>query len=268
MMSRSHAELRIGNIGIPRLKMILAVILAFAAVGNVYGQQSAPTALSETSHASLEQELRAKDQALLDQTSPRDRPMWDATLAPGAVTLDENGQMLSRADMLDGLADRPPSISVHTVMTDYRLQRWGDMATVIHTDAETETFHGQVLHSVYLTTETWKQMRDGWRVVLIHIFAAPKDPPSIALPARELLQYSGRYRAAADLVYDIKLVNGTLVGAREGKPGVLLLAEVTDVLFVKGQPRTRKIFQRDENGRVTGFVDRREGTDLVWRHID
>jgi hypothetical protein len=34
---------------------------------------------------------------------------------------------------------------------------------------------------------------------------------------------------------------------------------------VPGQPRTRKIFQRNSEGKITGFVDRREGEDLVWR---
>jgi hypothetical protein len=37
------------------------------------------------------------------------------------------------------------------------------------------------------------------------------------------------------------------------------------VFFVAGQPRTRKIFQRDAAGKITGFVDRREGIDLVWK---
>jgi hypothetical protein len=44
-----------------------------------------------------------------------------------------------------------------------------------------------------------------------------------------------------------------------------LLVEVRDVLFIAGQPRIRKIFQRDTAGRITGFVDRRENWDLVWR---
>ncbi|MEO5868037.1 MAG: DUF4440 domain-containing protein [Sphingomonas sp.] len=248
--------------------VILALVLALGVVGSARGQVRPNAVLSPSApDAALERELRAKDQALLDQTAPRDRAMWEATLAPEAMTLDENGRMLTRADMISGLADRPPSISVQTEMTDYRLRRWGDMATVIHTDAESESFHGQILHSIYLTTETWKLMPDGWRVVLIHIFAAPKDPPSVSLPARELSQYVGRYRAATDLIYNITLENGALLGARDGKPGVPLLAETPDVFFIKGQPRTRKIFQRDAKGHVTGFVDRREGTDIVWNRI-
>ena len=31
--------------------------------------------------------------------------------------------------------------------------------------------------------------------------------------------------------------------------------------------RTRRIFQRDSSGAVTGFVDRREGHDIVWRKV-
>jgi len=37
------------------------------------------------------------------------------------------------------------------------------------------------------------------------------------------------------------------------------------VLFTPGQPRTRKIFQRDAQGRVTGFLSRREERDIVFK---
>lgn len=43
-----------------------------------------------------------------------------------------------------------------------------------------------------------------------------------------------------------------------------LRIEARDVMFVPGQPRSRKIFQRDAAGRITGFADRREGRDVAW----
>lgn len=46
-----------------------------------------------------------------------------------------------------------------------------------------------------------------------------------------------------------------------------MAVELPDVLFAPDQLRIRKIFQRDAAGRITGFVDRREGGDLVWRRI-
>ncbi|HEX7842382.1 MAG TPA: hypothetical protein VF469_33145 [Kofleriaceae bacterium] len=36
------------------------------------------------------------------------------------------------------------------------------------------------------------------------------------------------------------------------------------MLFVPGQPRSRKIFHRDAAGRITGFADRHEARDVVW----
>ena len=44
-------------------------------------------------------------------------------------------------------------------------------------------------------------------------------------------------------------------------------AEAPDVFFVKGDPRIRKIFQRDASGKITGFVERRESWDIAWIRI-
>ena len=98
----------------------------------------------------------------------------------------------------------------------------------------------------------------------MHVYAVPKDPPAIKLPAKELEQYVGRYSVAPDLVYEIRWDGQRLIGGRPGSTMKPLDVEVRDVLFVPGQPRIRKIFGRDAKGRITGFVDRRESWDLVW----
>ena len=53
----------------------------------------------------------------------------------------------------------------------------------------------------------------------------------------------------------------------KGKPATELKAELADVLFVPGQPRTRDIFQRDTNGHIIGFLSRREERDIVFKRI-
>jgi hypothetical protein len=47
----------------------------------------------------------------------------------------------------------------------------------------------------------------------------------------------------------------------------VLLPETGDVFFTPGRPRIRRIFTRAPDGHVTGFADRREGTDLVWTRV-
>jgi hypothetical protein len=45
---------------------------------------------------------------------------------------------------------------------------------------------------------------------------------------------------------------------------VTLAQESTDVFFVPGHPRDRKIFRRGADNKIVDFVDRREGEDLVF----
>ncbi len=59
-----------------------------------------------------------------------------------------------------------------------------------------------------------------------------------------------------------------LTGGLPGKAGKPLRMESPDVFFVPGEPRTRRLFQRDATGRVTGFVERRESWDLRWTRVD
>jgi hypothetical protein len=227
----------------------------------------AVAASSGTPDADLEKSLRAKDQALVDAYAPGNRATWEAALAPDALYLNENNVTMTRSAFLDQLQPLPPNTSGRIEIVDYRMVRSGDVATVIHKDAETEIYHGQTLRSTFMMSETWKETPAGWRLLLLHTDYVLKEPPAIQLPPQELTAYPGKYRAGPDLVYVVTLSGGSLTGAREGRPGVPLLAEVKDVFFIAGQPRTRKIFQRDGHGAVTGFVDRREGTDIVWTKI-
>jgi hypothetical protein len=36
------------------------------------------------------------------------------------------------------------------------------------------------------------------------------------------------------------------------------------VFFIDGEPRIRKIFRRNAQGKIAGFVERRESWDIVW----
>jgi len=208
--------------------------------------------------------LRAKDQALLDAIAPGDRKVWEDAMATDAVYVDETGIIQNRADFLKQLQPLPAGASGNLHITYYEAHIAGDLATVIHTDDEQENYHGQTLQARYLTTETWRLDDGDWKLYLVHVYAVPKDPPVIKLPAKELEQYVGRYSAAPDLVYEIRWDGQRLSGGRPGSTMKPLDVEVRDVLFVPGQPRIRKIFQRDQKGNITGFVDRREGSDLVW----
>jgi hypothetical protein len=84
-------------------------------------------------------------------------------------------------------------------------------------------------------------------------------PPPKGVQEKIVVTESG-----ADLVCTISRQGDHLTGAVNGGPPVMLEAELPDVLFTPGRPRIRKIFKRDESGRVTGYVSRREGRDVMF----
>jgi ketosteroid isomerase-like protein len=225
------------------------------------------TMTNSTPARDVSQELYSRDQALLDAFAPGDVKVWDQALAANAVYVDENGQVMTRAEFLAQLQPLPKGASGTITISKYSASVSGDVATVVHTDDETEDYHGQHLAAQYLTTETWQLQQGAWKLLQVHAYAVLHEPKPIALPAAELDAYVGRYSAAPDLIYTIQREGDHLVGGREGRTPAPLLAEAPEVFFVSGQLRVRKIFQRDERGKVAGFVDRREGEDLVWKRI-
>jgi len=211
--------------------------------------------------------LHAKDQALMDAVTAGDPKVWDAVLAPDVIYLDESGVVSSRADLLAQIKPLAAGVSGNIKVTDYKLTLHGDTATVFMADEEEENFHGAQLHARYLVTETWQKAGSDWKLLLVHVYATLFEPPVMKVNSQDLDAYVGRY-AVGDLVYVISRDGDHLVGGREGKPTSTLNAELKDVFFVSGQLRTRKIFQRDAEGKVTGFLDRREGVDLPWKRIN
>lgn len=241
-----------------RCYALLFTFLASLSVHAFLSAQDAPSSVTQI--------LRTRDQALLDAIAPGNVKVWDEALAEAAVYVDENGTIMDRAAFLKQLTPLPAGASGTLVIASYQASQHEDVATVIHTDDETENYHGQTLKARYLTTETWQKTGKDWKLLLIHTYAILQDPPAQKLSEKELDAYVGRY-TAGDLVYVLHRDGDRLMGQRMGGQPVEWNAELRDVFFIAGQPRIRRIFQRDANGNIIGFVDRRESWDLVWKKV-
>jgi hypothetical protein len=245
------------------MRMIATIVLCGAlALGRA---TAAPT--EQIADSDLQTQLRAKDQAMVDAFATGKRAVFDAAMAPDAVYLDENGRRMDRAAFLADLRPLPPNTSGHIELEDYTMSHVGDLATVTFKEVETENYHGQILHAAYLTSETWRNTPSGWKLAMAQTMALQKDPPEVQLTPGDRTAYTGIYRASPDLVYEVKIEGGALVGGLVGSAAAPLHAEIKDVFFVAGRPRTRKIFQRNSHGAIIGFVDRREGEDVVWTRL-
>jgi len=220
---------------------------------------AAPGDVSET--------LRRQTQEIVDAFASGASSVWDRYLDPKAVYTNEDGEVMSKQQMVAQIKPLPAGVSGSIRLLDFRVTRLGSVAIANYIDDESENFHGHQLHCQYRSTDTWIEEADGWRMLASQIIALRTDPPPIALPAAQLHEYEGRYSLTPDITYSISAEAGKLEGRQTGRKPEQLLAEAPDVLFVPGKPRYRKIFLRDPAGRITGFAERREAWDIVWKRL-
>lgn len=225
---------------------------------------SATTASRIVAQEDVARVLKQQTQELFDAVSSGDARVWDRYLDANVIYLSEDGTRKTKADLLKEITPLPKGISGSIVVSAFEVRTHGDTVVTTHNDLESENYFGHALKAEYRTTDTWIRTAQGWKLAASQVHAQLIDPPSIALPPSKLDEYAGTYRLNADITYTIRRKGDVLTGERSGRPAQTLSAEASDVFFVAGQPRSRKIFQRATDGRVTGFVDRREGRDVPW----
>jgi Domain of unknown function (DUF4440) len=250
-----------------RLVVASALVLAVGALAQSLAQaaeKSGKAHASEASGKTVEEMLQADTQALMDAVGAGNATVWDRLLDARVTYVDENGALLDRKALVDGIKPLPAGVSGTIHVTDFHAAVHGDVAVTTHVDDEHETFHGHVLHCQYRTTDTWQRTPGGWRLVGGQVLALRTDPPALEVDPDDLEEYAGRYTLAPDVAYEISLTEQGLEGRQTGKKPEPLKVEAGDVLFVPGKPRYRKVFLRNEDGDITGFAERREAWDLVF----
>ena len=211
--------------------------------------------------------LKARAQALQDAIAPGHAKVWADILDDQMLMSDESGAVTDKAQSVAQIKPLPAGSSGHINVIDWKATVRGDTAAATFIADEYEDYHGQHLHAQYRTTTSWVKRGADWKLLSMAVLATRQDPPAVILPAGLTDVYVGKYSGGPGLGYTISKKDGHLMGAREGKPAVELKAELADVLFVPGQPRSRDIFQRDANGHIIGFVSRREERDVVFKRI-
>jgi hypothetical protein len=214
-----------------------------------------------------EAELRVATQQLLDAIAAGDVATWDHWLDPHVIQVDENDVVRRKPEILAELKPLPPGLQGRLKIDDFRVSKLTDVAVVTHEHDEYLDYHGQILLSRFRVTDTWHRTAQGWRLLGSQVLAVLKDPPAIVLDTGTMCGYAGRYALTSDIVVSIKCGKDRLVAERADRPAREFLPEVRDVFFEPGEPRTRRIFVRDSTGAITGFVDRREARDIVWKRM-
>ncbi|HEX3651380.1 MAG TPA: nuclear transport factor 2 family protein [Rhizomicrobium sp.] len=209
--------------------------------------------------------LTQYEQKMADALVPGNASVWDKYLDPSVIYAEEDGSYKGKAALLKEIKPLPKGLSGTIRIEILSYSEDGDTAVALFRQNEVEHYYGQTIHASYLTNTVWKKRSSGWKQIAGQVLAERADPPSVIMAAERLAQYAGTFRLKnSEPTYTLSVSNGALTGTRNGRKPAVWKMEAPDVFFIPGDPRIRKIFQRDAQGHITGFVERRESWDIVW----
>jgi len=201
-------------------------------------------------------------QAFSDASASGDAKALDNLLDTNVVFMGEDGTLSSKRDIVAGAAPPPKGVSSTLVQSDFHVALHGNVAVTSFTDNAIFVTYGQTANDSFRSTEVWLKEHGSWKMVSSQTVEVPVEPSQVRLPVAELGQYVGAYQLAAGHVMRIeRQADGLVIIGRDNKP-LALLAEARDVMFKKGLPRVRFVFERDAKGRITGLDVRRAGHDM------
>jgi ketosteroid isomerase-like protein len=246
--------------GSARHALILASSLILAGAAS-----AAPRAHDDADLSAL---LKRQTQAFSEAGQRGDAATIELYLDRDVVFTNETGAIATKKELVEGTSPPPANAPKRRIeVTNWALRRQGDAATATFIDEVTQEFQGQTLLLRYQSTETWAKRQGGWKMIASHTMNVQSTPVAITLPPADLDAYVGTYQV--DSTYVVKISRGEdgLTASANGGSPIPLNVEIKDVLFIDAAPNVRKLFQRDVAGHVVGYINRRDGTDLIFRKI-
>lgn len=211
--------------------------------------------------------IKRQSQEFSDASASGDTKTLARYLDDRVVFINEGGDIASKKDITTPGPAAQKGFSNKLVQTDFHIEVHGNVAVTSFTDNATMHFGDQTITPRFRSTEVWLDEGDAWRMISSQTVALSDDPPAKPLTPSELDEYVGTYKATPDFTVAITRQGSQLFSATNGAKPAPLMAEVRDVLFTPGQPRTRRVFDRDRNGKVSGFSSRREGHGFEFRKV-
>jgi hypothetical protein len=212
-------------------------------------------------------ELKRITQELMDAIAPGNKGPWEKYLAPDWLLTDENGEHMSRAQFLDQLRPLPAGYSGNIRVTDPQVRDYADIVVIAHRDLESEKVFGQEINTTYVTTDTWRRQNRRWQLIATHIAVLPSELKPVKVDPGSFDAYVGDYELAPGVRYIVTHEGDKLFGQRTGRKKEELLPAGESDFFLAGRPRGLKIFAKDERGKTSQLLDRRDNNDIVWKKM-
>src|SRR5262245_46356146 len=207
------------------------------------------------------------EQALMDAVATGDKTVWDRFLDERCIYTSEEGEVLTKQELLKQLTGLPPGLSGTIKVEELTLQEYPTFAVVRFVANEEESVFGQLLKTKYRVTDTFRRDSSDWKLIASHLSIVTANPPSQAVSKETWPRLAGDYKLMPDgWTFHVVLRDGNLFGGRNANKLELLIPMASNV-FVRQGALGELIFVSDKDGTATRIVDLRKFQPLVWTRV-
>ncbi|MGO9126644.1 MAG: DUF4440 domain-containing protein [Terriglobales bacterium] len=211
-----------------------------------------------------EDELVRRTQEIVDAVATGDRKPFEKYFAEDSMIVDEKGRSMDKKAFVADQSPLPAGDSGAIKVVKPQSRILGDTAILSYDLEETETIFGQELKARYHETDTWVLRKGEWQIVAEQVLRYYEDPAPGKPDLKRYADYVGTYELAPGTTLTVSVEGAGLFSQRVNRTKDRLIQEAPDIFFRKGV-EGRRLFRRDEKGRVDAMIDRRNDEDLIWR---
>jgi hypothetical protein len=206
--------------------------------------------------------LEKQTQAFSDAGQRGDGVAMAKALDPHVIFFNETGEQATHADMAS--ATPPPTgAPLRTITTtDWGCKVHGDVVVTSFIDVLEQGKPGEMK---FRSVESWKKQGASWKMIGSETLTLHQDPDAIALDSKVLDEYAGTYEAPGGMIFVFAHKGDDLVASVNGGAETAQKAQARDIFFTAGHGNTPKVFQRDNDGKITGFLYLRGRNSIAFK---
>jgi len=208
--------------------------------------------------------LHQQTQAFSDAGQRGDGAAMAKMLDPDVIFFNETGEKATRADMAGATPPAAGAPTRRSTTTDWDCKVHGDVAVTSFIDVLEQ---GKPSELRFRSVETWRKEGADWKMIGSETLSLQQDPDPVVLDGKALDEYAGTYEAGASMKFTFARKGDELVAALNGGAGTAQKAQARDIFFTPGHGATPKVFQRGDNGKVTGFIYLRGKNSIVFKRV-
>jgi hypothetical protein len=212
-------------------------------------------------------ELGRRTQELVDSIAIGNQTPWKTYFAEDAVYTDETGKTSDKPTLIESIVPLPKGYSGAIKVVKPQSRILEQTAILSYDLDESETVFGQLLHARYHGTDTWLFRNGRWQIIAGQLLRYYEDPAIGKIDITRLDDFVGTYEIAPGETLTVSREGTHLYIKRGDTPKILLEPESPDLFFRPGA-EGRRLFRRNESGKVDAMINRRNNEDLIWKKLN